>query len=430
MRDFIVMVGFLGLLPLCVLRPSVGMMVWTWFAIMNPHREAFGFAQTFNFNIIIVVATVLGCLFSPDVKKRYPLSLTSALLVFWSGWTVVTSSYSFIPTVSWEFFYFIPLKVFIYAMMLFIVIDRESRVIALTWMFCLSLGYYGSRIGLVSILEGFKNLGTAGNFGPVGTMIEDRNHLSLAIIMILPLIHFLRLYTAHKTIKKMLLGVIILSILCILSSYSRGALISLVATGFVYILRTQYKFIAMGVSVITLSLAFLFMPAEWQERMNISKSAEKDYSWLDRVGVWHMAINIANTRPLIGGGFRATEQASVAKVFGEELKTPLAAHSVYMQVLSEHGYVGLFLFLSMVLSGILATFRVRAKSYGKITLRWAYDLAGALQASYVGYLVGAGALSLAYYDGLYIVIVLSSVLWMIVKSPSENFEIKKWSASK
>ena len=63
---------------------------------------------------------------------------------------------------------------------------------------------------------------------------------------------------------------------------------------------------------------------------------------MGRINAWTMALNLAKDN-FFGGGFSIYESA----VFARYAPDPeaRAAHSIYFQVLGEHGFVGLFLFL-------------------------------------------------------------------------------------
>ena len=75
-----------------------------------------------------------------------------------------------------------------------------------------------------------------------------------------------------------------------------------------------------------------------------------------------------------------------------------AAHSIYFQVMGEHGFIGLGLYL---LLGVL-TWRsagwIARSTEGNIELRWAGSLATMIQTSMVGFAVGGAFLSLVYFD--------------------------------
>jgi probable O-glycosylation ligase (exosortase A-associated) len=109
-----------------------------------------------------------------------------------------------------------------------------------------------------------------------------------------------------------------------------------------------------------------------------------------------MAWNLARDK-FFGGGFEIY-QGPVFAIYAPDPADLHAAHSIYFQVLGEHGFVGLALYL---LVGVLAW-----RTAGWITrhagaveeLRWAAGLAAMIQTSLAGFAVGGAFLSLAYFD--------------------------------
>ena len=72
---------------------------------------------------------------------------------------------------------------------------------------------------------------------------------------------------------------------------------------------------------------------------------------MGRINTWTMAYNLANARPIVGGGF----EMYTRRTFQEYAPNPEdvhSAHSIYFQMLGEHGYVGLCLFLTLGLHGL------------------------------------------------------------------------------
>ena len=49
MRDIAVTAVVFGLLPFILWRPHIGMLVWTWLGLMNPHRLCYTFAYDMPF---------------------------------------------------------------------------------------------------------------------------------------------------------------------------------------------------------------------------------------------------------------------------------------------------------------------------------------------------------------------------------------------
>ena len=71
MRDVALTVFILGMLPVILARPWIGIVMWTWIGIMNPHRLTWGFAYDMPFAFMVAIATLIGFLVSRE-PKRFP----------------------------------------------------------------------------------------------------------------------------------------------------------------------------------------------------------------------------------------------------------------------------------------------------------------------------------------------------------------------
>jgi putative inorganic carbon (hco3(-)) transporter len=49
MRDIALCIVFLAAVPFMLKRPSLGVIMWIWLSVMNPHRLTYGFAFDLNF---------------------------------------------------------------------------------------------------------------------------------------------------------------------------------------------------------------------------------------------------------------------------------------------------------------------------------------------------------------------------------------------
>jgi probable O-glycosylation ligase (exosortase A-associated) len=150
------------------------------------------------------------------------------------------------------------------------------------------------------------------------------------------------------------------------------------------------------------------MPDKWWDRMTtISTSistGEYDGSVRGRFNAWAMTWNLAKDRPIVGGGFAIYEP----DVFARYAPNPLtinAAHSIYFQLLGEHGFVGLALFLLLALLA-WRTANTVIRSSRAADVHWRASLARALQVSMVGFYVGGLTVNIAYWDVYYFLIVM------------------------
>ena len=141
-------------------------------------------------------------------------------------------------------------------------------------------------------------------------------------------------------------------------------------------------------------------------------SYEQDGSAMGRINAWYMTARLAGDR-FLGGGFAIYTPELFARYapVGDDVH---AAHSIYFQVLGEHGYVGLLLFLATGAFTFHAARSIRREAKGRADALWLFHLAGMAQVSLVGYAVGGAFLSLAYFDLPYnvLVVLVAGLRWL------------------
>lgn len=70
MRDILVISLVVVFAVMALRRPWIGVMLWTWISIMNPHRYAWGFATTAPVAMIAALVTLLGLLLPASASPR------------------------------------------------------------------------------------------------------------------------------------------------------------------------------------------------------------------------------------------------------------------------------------------------------------------------------------------------------------------------
>jgi probable O-glycosylation ligase (exosortase A-associated) len=253
--------------------------------------------------------------------------------------------------------------------------------------------------------------------GPEDTFIGGNTSLGLAMVMTLPLIIFLARSSSRPWLRRGMNVLAIAQIISTIFTYSRGALLGLAATVPLLFLRSKRKFFLLALLV---PLAFFvedLLPAKLIGRAQTIESYEQDSSAMLRFQAWSVAKNIAKERPLTGAGFNFEYGVpdplwlSYADFLVEGTENSArAAHSIYFQILGQHGFVGLGLFVLLLVLLLRQLWRVRAAARKRSELEWVVDLAGTLQIALVGYLVSGAFLSLAYFDLLYTYVALAAIL--------------------
>jgi len=117
-----------------------------------------------------------------------------------------------------------------------------------------------------------------------------------------------------------------------------------------------------------------------------------------------MAFNMAKDRPL-GGGFDSFQEYSF-DLYAPDPEDVHDSHSIYFEVLGEHGFVGLVLFLILGLMTWRTASWVIGRARRDREKRWAADLAAMIQVSLVGYATAGAFVGLAYFDYYYTLIAL------------------------
>ncbi|ABK43103.1 O-antigen polymerase [Magnetococcus marinus MC-1] len=420
MRDLILTLFIVGSLPYAFMRPSYGLLMWALLSYMNPHRLTWSYAYDFRFNFLVAFVTLAGVFFNKEVKFRIPIHGTTIFWMFFCLWTVVTSFNSFDPDRAFsEFDRF--LKIQLMVLITFFLIKDRKWMDWLIWVIVLSIGVWVMKGGLFTLTSG-------GNFrvyGPARSFITDNNALALAVLMGLPLTFYIRQFAKRLWQKQLALVLIIFSVITVVGSYSRGGMLGLVVVLGVLFGRSRRGMIVFLLGVVLVALSYTSMPKHWQERMDdffaISTAYElrEDASMMGRLNSWVLAWELAKDRPFVGGGFNTF----TAERFQTYAPVPFErhdAHSIYFEVMAEHGFFGFALFIGMHLFAVLLGFKVKHLARGKPELDWAVTLATMLQISLLGYYVAGVFLGLAYFDLPYHLISILVMLHHIVLKHSDK----------
>jgi putative inorganic carbon (HCO3(-)) transporter len=409
MRDIFLVVAVLIGLGFTLRFPFVGILLWVWFSIMSPHEEAFGFSQTLPLNFAIAAVTVVSWFFSKE-PKRLPVHGVTVLLLIFLAWITFNSFFAYAPGFSWPYWDRV-WRIFALGFMISCLATNRIRIEALLWCAAISLMYYGVKGGVFTIATG----GSYRVYGPPATIIGDNNQLALALLMILPVIEYLRSTVASKFLSKVLLGCMALIGVSILGSYSRGAYIGMAVLALVAVAQSKQKVIYFLAIASFAIVALWLMPQSFYDRVNTIGSANSDASFLGRWMAWQVATHYAVDHFPFGAGFYAPQLRPIFnQYFPGEL--PHAAHSIYFQVLGEHGFVGLLLYISLLIVAAQGFRKLARLKLQNTDANWIHRLSQLCFSSIIAFGVGGALLSMAYYDLFIIIICLIPPLTLIAEA--------------
>ena len=377
--------------------PWIGVMLWTLLSILNPHKYSWQLdAQPIA--AVVAVCTLVGILVSKD-RKSFPLTRESLMLLLLMGWFSITLLGSFNIEGSYDQWKKV-MKIDFMILVTLLVLHTRQHIMALTWVLVFSLGYYGVKGGIFTVVTG----GQHRVWGPVTTYIEGNNELALALITVIPLMQYLRSQMDNRWVRHGLMVSMLLCAAAALGSHSRGALVAIAAMVMFLWWRSKGKLIA-GIALVTASVLMIgFMPANWTSRMNTISEYQEDDSAMGRINAWQMAWNLAKQN-FLGGGFDIYNYEVFLR-YAPKPEDIHAAHSIYFQILGEHGFVGLFIFMLMWIFVWSSAGKLRREAGQQAESAWLVDLGAMCQVSLVGFAVGGAFLSLAYFDLPYLILVL------------------------
>ncbi|HEX3403834.1 MAG TPA: putative O-glycosylation ligase, exosortase A system-associated, partial [Acetobacteraceae bacterium] len=240
MRSVALFFELLMLIPIALVQPFVGVILWSWVSFMNPHRLVYGgIALEVPWAMLIFAATIIGCLVARE-PKRFPWNGVTILVALFLVMITFTTVFALGPRDDVLKKYEEVFKVFLFLLVTAALLTSRERIHALVWVMVLSLAFFGIKGG------GFTLMGDGANkvFGPPSSMIYDNNHLAVGLLVSLPLMNYLRMESRYAIVRFGLAATMVLTLFAVVGSYSRGAFLALGAVSFFFWCKSRSKIIS------------------------------------------------------------------------------------------------------------------------------------------------------------------------------------------
>src|SRR5690554_4579616 len=301
MRDILVISLVVVFAVMALRRPWIGVMLWTWISIMNPHRYAWGFATTAPVAMIAALVTLLGLLFTRERESPFKGAPIWLFLAF-SVWITLSWLFGVDPAgdyAQWDKV----MKIYLMTFVALILLNNRHHIMAFVWVTVGSLALLGLKGGIFTALHG----GNYRVWGPGGSFIEDNNAFALALIIVVPMVHFLYLQVQHKWARHALTFTMLMCAIAAAGSHSRGAFLALIAMAAMFWWRSEQKGMMTALIALMALVILPMMPVEWWERMATITEYEQDQSAVGRLNGWIVAWEVAKHH-LFGAGMSYQHQ--------------------------------------------------------------------------------------------------------------------------
>jgi len=259
-----------------------------------------------------------------------------------------------------------------------------------------------------------------------GAFLGDGNDFSLSISIVIPFCIFLLLETDKKMRKFLYLIFLIILILCIIGTSSRGGSIALAALLVYQWIRSKKKIYGLILIAMLLALVVIYAPSTYLERMESIGDYQTEGSAQGRIMAWKSAVSMAMDHPLLGVG-----AGHFPVKYGLEYRPPgfgvtelpwANAHSIYFQALGELGFPGIFFLLMFIISNLISNEKRlnEIRKYNTDKTITYERLFICLNSSLIAFAVGGNFLSAFYYPHLIIIAGLFVAGQFIYKESREH----------
>ena len=453
MHHLFFMIGLtgLGVVGSLTIHPFVGIAVYYLFAVLRPQflwEWSLPMDTPWSYYVAIsVIASVsiwrMAVMLAPHRHRHFDtprFNIGHWMMLFFAVWATVTC-YTAISVPTALPFYEEYKKIFLMFFISALAIMKIRQVWTLFLIMVLSLIYIAYEINEIYFLQGgymyVYNRGYAG---------LDNNGAALMLAMGVPLCLFAWDGIRHWSRWGFLLAIPLI-LHAVLTSYSRGAMLSLILSIPIYLARCRHR----GQLLIILGCLIAMVPIlagkEIQERFFTINEHEQDASAQSRLVSWGIAWQMAQERPIFGFGIRNSSLFTFA--YGADMEGRVI-HSQYLQIAADSGLVGLAAYLLAIGAFLYCLWRVRRQVKGHTSIfsyllaigyllttgRWnpkrqetgrddpeilrAYTIANGLEGAMIVFCIGAAFLSLETFELPYIALLMGAQLWAICRWEEEK----------
>jgi len=417
LRTLLLLSVVFGSLPIILIQPFIGLLVYSWLAYMSPHDLVWTAIP--RISLFVALATLAGLVLATGREHWLAIKLQTLLLIAFGIWVGFSTIAAMDPSLSREWTIRLS-KILLISVMTTGLVQTEKRFRWLYLVIAFSLGTLGAKYGIYGLIRG----GARFTDGPGGFM-SDNNTFAMALNMGIPLLVGVALVESRRWLRAAAWACAVLTAAAVIFTFSRGGLIALIVVLAILLARSGRPLLV--ALVITLALAGLLMVTSadfeesYSERASSIRGFETDASARGRFEEWGTAVRIFRDHPIFGVG---PDNLVIARPFyvldGSRYRT---THNSFLQLLVACGGPGLFLFVSAL---AVSWWRLQVIR-GTSSQHWARTYAGMLQASFMAFAVAGMLVDMGYLDLVYQLMAMTVSLEIAATGTQES-PSKVWSS--
>lgn len=357
---------------------------------------------------LAVLGALVGCFI--DKSVRWVSSSINVWLILFFIAILLSSLFAFWPEVSfsqlhnfytWFVIYFVIINI----------VNTEKRFFIFICIFFLASFKLSLSLSITWAKRGFS-FTDWGLSGPPG-FFQNSGELAIQMLVFWPLAWVFVLHMkpyVSKTKYFILLLMPVTAIMVILGASSRGAQLALLVQLLVLNYKSIFKPKVIFSCAIIFSILWTILPAEQKERFQV---VGDDRTSRQRLLYWENGLEMMNDNPFFGVGYfnyvNYYEYFYAEDMLYGRAELP---HNIFIQIGTDSGYIGLSLFLALIISArkkMSSTFKKL-----KVSECSFYRLPLGFNLSLIGFLIAGQFVTVGYYPFFWIHLALVVSFYNIV----------------
>jgi probable O-glycosylation ligase (exosortase A-associated) len=384
MRDIAVILFLAFCIGAALYRPWFGALALAVFSYLNPHAYAWGAVRDLPAFHVLFLIVAVSTLMTKD-RQDFPKDWRIPMFFMMWGYFALTTTQAYFPALAWEKFWFVS-KVFIPTIFTLILINTREKLFYLIITIACSIGVVAVKGGIFAFLKGFSHR----VYGPPDTQFYENNAFAIAVLIAIPMLLLWSRETSDHRIRLAIFGAIPLMFASALSSWSRGAFLTMGVLATLLIWHSKRKYLVIPLFLAGGFLVMDYMPEEWFGRMETIQTYNEDKSAMSRLETWGDGWRHTLEHPFVGAGFEGWLHVSRRDW-----------HSAPIEIFSEHGFIAFGMWMSLIIGTLLSLTSLPKKVKDVEGMGWVNNYCYMLRLSLVAYCVGTLFLGLSYWDILY-----------------------------
>lgn len=384
LRSLWLLAVFLAFMGLGTQAPFIFALGYVWVDTFRPQEVAYQFLNQIPVAMIMGAAT-FGSYFVLDRRSPPRVNFITVVQLCLALWSTATLLWAVAPDEAWSkwdwafktmiFSVFVPFvirsRIQIEAFLQVYFFALAATLLPFSGKILVSGGGYGQTLGL-----------SGANFG-----LGEGATLAAVAVTTIPMALYLAKHSLimlkNPLFKVMYYGMAVAALITTIGTFQRTGLVGLLILSVGLILKSRKKILMFVMTAVVGAIVAYNVSDSWTARISTIGTYQQDSSALVRILVWQWTYDYTLSHPL-GGGFNMyvinrIELPTATNGLEVEVQNGRAFHSIYFEVMGEHGWIGFAMFVGLLIFAQYSLWRLGRRVKHIPDMAWCKDLADMLQ---------------------------------------------------